>query len=100
MAIDRSGLQAVSSVRKKQEYSYAYDIVQEIKTFSDSKKSLLGVIFCAPAYFLVDTNLYLGGLRLHSNFSLDVYEVRNLKMTPDMAYRFALGIPNSCNRNT
>lgn len=61
-------------------------------------KSLLGVIFCAPAYLLAKTNLYLGDL--HSNFLLDAYGVRNAKMTPDTAYRFALGIPNSCNRYT
>jgi len=59
-------------------------------------KSLLGVIFCAPAYLLAKTNLYLGDL--HSKFLLDAYGVRNAKMTPDMAYRFDLGIPNSCNR--
>lgn len=61
-------------------------------------KSLLGVIFCAPAYLLAKTNLYLGDL--HSNFLLDAYAVRNAKMTPDMAYRFALCNPNSCNRYT
>ena len=61
-------------------------------------KSLLGVIFCAPAYLLAETNLYLGDL--HSNFLLDAYGVRNAKMTPDTAYRYDLGIPNSCNRYT
>ena len=61
-------------------------------------KSLLGVLLCAPAYLLAKTNLYLGDL--HSNFLLDAYGVRNGKMTPDAAYRFALGIPNSCNRYT
>jgi hypothetical protein len=45
---------------------------------------------------LAKTNLYLGDL--HSNFLLDAYGVRNAKMTPDTAYRFALGIPLSCNR--
>jgi len=59
-------------------------------------KSLLGVIFCAPAYLLAETNLYLGNL--HSNFLLDACAVRNSKMTPATAYRFAFGIPNSCNR--
>ena len=61
-------------------------------------KSLLGVIFCAPAYLLAETNLYLGDL--HPNFLFDAWGVRNAKMTPDTAYRFALGIPNSCNRYT
>ena len=39
------------------------------------------------------TNLYWGDLHLHSNYSLDAYGVRNTRMTPDMAYRFARGIP-------
>jgi len=61
-------------------------------------KSLLGVIFCAPAYLLAEINLFLGDL--HSNFLLDAYGVHNAKMTPDTSYRFAFGIPNSCNRYT
>jgi hypothetical protein len=39
------------------------------------------------------TNLYWGDLHLHSNYSLDAYGVRNTRITPDMAYRFARGIP-------
>lgn len=39
------------------------------------------------------TNLYWGDLHLHSNFSLDAYGVGNTYVTPDMAYRFARGIP-------
>jgi len=62
------------------------------------RKSLLGVLLCTPAFLLADTNLYWCNLHLHSNFLLDAYGVRNAKMTPDMAYRFDLGIPNSCNR--
>ena len=63
-------------------------------------KSILGVLLCAPAFLLADTNLYWGGPHLHSSFSLDAYGVRNAKMTADMAYRFALCNPNSCNRYT
>jgi hypothetical protein len=39
------------------------------------------------------TNLYWGDLHLHTNFSVDAYGVANTKVTPDMAYRFARGIP-------
>lgn len=39
------------------------------------------------------TNLYWGDLHLHTNFSLDAYGVGNTYVTPDMAYRFARGIP-------
>ena len=39
------------------------------------------------------TNLYWGDLHVHTNFSLDAYGVANTYVTPDMAYRFARGIP-------
>ena len=39
------------------------------------------------------TTLYWGDLHLHSNFSLDAYGVGNTYVTPDLAYRFARGIP-------
>ena len=38
-------------------------------------------------------NLYWGDLHLHTNFSLDAYGVGNTYITPDLAYRFARGIP-------
>lgn len=39
------------------------------------------------------TNLYWGDLHIHTNYSLDAFGVRNTKITPDLAYRFARGIP-------
>jgi len=39
------------------------------------------------------TNLYWGDVHLHTNYSLDAYATGNSETTPDMAYRFARGIP-------
>ena len=39
------------------------------------------------------TNLYWGDVHLHSNYSIDAYATGNTDTTPDMAYRFARGIP-------
>src|SRR5215475_2231803 len=40
-----------------------------------------------------ETHLYWGDLHLHSNYSIDAYATGNVGVTPDMAYRFARGIP-------
>lgn len=53
--------------------------------------TLISTGLCAGA--VGQTNLYWGDLHLHTNFSLDAYGVQNRNMTPDMAYRFARGIP-------
>jgi len=50
---------------------------------------LTGVAATAGA----QTQLYWGDLHLHTNFSVDAYGVANTYVTPDMAYRFARGIP-------
>ncbi len=39
------------------------------------------------------TQLFWGELHLHSNHSLDAYITDNTSVTPDMAYRYARGIP-------
>jgi len=39
------------------------------------------------------TNLYWGEVHLHTNFSLDAYATANTTVTPEMAYRYARGIP-------
>jgi hypothetical protein len=51
------------------------------------------VLACLSAGASAQTNLYWGDLHLHTNFSLDAYGVQNTYVTPDMAYRFARGIP-------
>jgi len=40
-----------------------------------------------------ETHLYWGDVHLHSNYSTDAYATGNLSVTPDMAYRYARGIP-------
>jgi hypothetical protein len=39
------------------------------------------------------TEVYWGDVHLHTNFSLDAYATGNTSVTPDLAYRFARGIP-------
>jgi Protein of unknown function (DUF3604) len=50
----------------------------------------LGIVATSRAQ---DTHLYWGDLHLHSNYSTDAYSTGNKSVTPDMAYRFARGIP-------
>lgn len=40
-----------------------------------------------------ETHLYWGDVHLHSNYSIDAYGTGNVSVTPDLAYRYARGIP-------
>ncbi len=40
-----------------------------------------------------ETHLYWGDVHLHSSFSIDAYATGNKTVTPDLAYRFARGLP-------
>jgi Protein of unknown function (DUF3604) len=41
----------------------------------------------------LQTHLYWGDVHTHSNYSIDAYATGNKSVTPDLAYRFARGIP-------
>ena len=47
----------------------------------------------ASAACAEDTHVFWGDLHLHSNYSIDAYATGNTSVTPDMAYRYARGIP-------
>ncbi len=40
-----------------------------------------------------ETHLYWGDVHLHTNYSIDAYATGNLSVDPDLAYRYARGIP-------
>jgi hypothetical protein len=46
-----------------------------------------------PAGAADETHLYWGDVHLHSNYSIDAYGTGNVSVTPDLAYRYARGIP-------
>jgi hypothetical protein len=65
-------------------------------TVSNSRSRIgAGVLaaLCASAAAAQDTHVYWGDVHLHSNYSIDAYATGNTSVTPDMAYRYARGIP-------
>ena len=54
---------------------------------------LTGIGISCGAYASDDTHLYWGDVHLHSNYSVDAYMTGNTSVTPDLAYRYARGIP-------
>jgi hypothetical protein len=57
----------------------------------------LGAILFVTGAFAADTStethLYWGELHLHTNYSIDAYATGNKTVTPDLAYRYARGLP-------
>ena len=51
------------------------------------------VTSAVAAETLPQTHLYWGDVHLHSNYSIDAYATGNMSVTPDLAYRYARGIP-------
>jgi hypothetical protein len=55
--------------------------------------AILGAFGATSSALAQDTQLFWGDLHLHSNYSTDAYATGNKTVTPDMAYRYARGIP-------
>jgi len=57
--------------------------------------ALTACLFCSLGMGAAadETRLYWGDVHLHSNYSVDAYATGNTSVTPDMAYRYARGIP-------
>ena len=63
-------------------------------TLKNSVKMLAATIGLASATLVsAQTQLLWGDLHLHTNLSTDAFATNNKGVTPDMAYRFAKGIP-------
>jgi hypothetical protein len=63
------------------------------RNLTSTAAATLAALAASTALAQGDTHVYWGDVHLHSNYSTDAYATGNTSVTPDMAYRYARGIP-------